>query len=333
VAARKVEIEIHQRGLLDQAAYGRAKAACREALVANSGDPWLMERLAWLAIAGAKYRIDHNLDPGAFLADAKDALMESIRTHPQRTDGWILQTKIAHIWALWDESRDVDPRPGLKTAIHFAERAVALDPGSSQANYGLGSALMDLGAYELGQGGDPFADSLRAREHIRRAAQLDPSNLGIQSGVAAINNLLARAHLERGQDASDALVEARSATDRVLGIHPTFYWAHRNAVGTEYLSAWASFLSQRDPRPAFVRAADHERNALRVNPEGEGILWESVFYGKLLVAVSHPSGSSGRKTALGEAATAFNRLVRLGTKPSLLRKLKKKMEKLSYFAS
>ena len=330
VATRKVEIKAYQQGRWSEAEYREARTACRAALRANPKDPWLLDRLAWAALAGARHRTDRNQDPGPFFRDAQEALGQAIQVDPRHGESWLIFSRIAYQRALWSSSRDLDPRPDLAQAVHFAERAVATNPGNPRAAGDLGMAHLELAYHCLGTGQDPLPSATLALEALRRAGSMGPADAGALTHIIAADNIVARTRLERGEDPGPALREAREALEKSLVLAPRSYWVHRNAVGLEYLSAWAEHRAGGDLRSCLERARAHEAAAVAVIPDGEEVLWYSMVFGRIFTAAVAPPGSRERREAVEGAQRA---LARLHVKPGLLRTLRWKIQTLDYSAS
>jgi tetratricopeptide (TPR) repeat protein len=227
-------------------------------------EPAAAQPLAWRARARgemARFLTFRELDPGAWLAQAKGDAEEALRRDPGEVEACAARASVLRTEGVRMLSRGEDPSQRLKEAMAAADRGLGIDPGHIVLLNIRSSALLAwIDAARLRGTYDRAAVTPYLRE-FRAMADAHPEEVYFQSSLGDVAQAVAKAEAASGGDpTADAEVAVR-AYESSLKTQPHHVSFHRGILIARAAEARARAREGRDPgvavdqaRTAFQRA-------------------------------------------------------------------------------
>ncbi|RYZ38735.1 MAG: serine/threonine protein kinase [Myxococcaceae bacterium] len=223
--ARRLEASFYRRRAEDQMNHGaNAEEMLRKAVdtarAARSLAPtWsqarvLLGRCHW---SWAQYLQQRNQDPREQLRLAREEF-EHIPPEERDYELYINLGLLLGTWASDEQQRGEDPLPHLGQALAAYSAATQLDARLPDAWINLGSAYLTRASAPSSPA--PDADLKQARDALDRARALNPQHVAPYFFSAQVEELSARRHRARGEDARPTLARALEQYRQGSAINP-----------------------------------------------------------------------------------------------------------------
>ncbi len=215
-------------------------------------DPACARAHAGLASLYVSQALTADADPRAVIPLARAAVARALAIDPASAEAYVAKGRI-EAWSDWNWSL---------AAVSF-QRAITLDPGSADAHVAYSMALHTLGRSE------------EARDHVRRASELDPLSPTVnvtqaaylfESDPAAARRRLASV-LEMEPDYWAALVERsrwsmtqRRPREAIADLKRAVDRSHRNSVVMTHLATAHLAVGERGHAQALLRELETRRS-------------------------------------------------------------------------
>ena len=227
-------------------------------------EPSAAQPLAWRARARgemARYLTFRELDPGAWLRQAKSDAAEALRRDPAEIEACTAQASVLRTDGFRRLSQGEDPSFRLKEAMAAAERGLSLDPGHIVLINIHSSALLSWIDYSRLRGIYQRAEVVPYLQGARTSAKNHPEQTYFQSSLGGVAQAMAKAELASGGDPIPDAEEAVRAYEAALKTQPSHVGFHRGvliarAVEARALARKGGDLSRvlNQARAAFQRA-------------------------------------------------------------------------------
>jgi serine/threonine protein kinase len=148
-----------------------------------------------------------------------------------------------------------------------AARAIALDPGRSEAHHRVGLAEYQAASVRYRHGEDPEEALTRALAAFERAVELEPEYPYNYNGLAIAHMLRARWELARGLDAGESLASGLANAERTVELVPLWHNARTNLAVISLYEGRRRLLFGGDPLPPFQRSIEELDRVLTVSPD------------------------------------------------------------------
>jgi serine/threonine protein kinase len=161
----------------------------------------------------------------------------------------------------------VDPTAADEAAIHLGERALTIEPRSTEPREVIAVGQLDLADYRLRRGKDPSTALAAAILEAQRMRELDPSSLDAYRLADVAYELRGEYENTHGKDPRGSFRASIESSQRALKVSPedSTFW---NGLGVAH---WASGVWERDhgvdPAAAFERSEEAYRRVAQLAPQ------------------------------------------------------------------
>lgn len=226
-------------------------------------EPADAEPLAWRARARgemARYLTYREIDPAAWLAQAKVDADEALRRDPGEIEAFAAQASVLRTEGFRLLSRGGDPSPRLKEAMAVADRGLRLDSGHIILLNIRNSALLAWIDTARMRGSYDRATVAPYLQEARAAAEAHPEDAYFQGDLGNVAQAMAKAEVASGGDPTADAEEAVRAYEASLKSQPRHVGFHRGILIARDAQAKALARDGRDPSAVVAQArAAYER--------------------------------------------------------------------------
>jgi hypothetical protein len=209
----------------------------------------------------ARYLTFREIDPGAWLTQAKADADEALRRDPGEVEAFAAQASVLRTEGFRMVSRGEDPTQRLQEAMAAADRGLRLDPGHIVLMNIRNSALLAWIDHARLSGMYRRAEALPYLQMARVEAEAHPEGAYYQANLGGVAQAMAKAELAAGQDPTADVDEAVRAYEAGLKLQPRHTGLHRGILIARAVQARAMVQRGGDPsgvaeqaRAAFRRA-------------------------------------------------------------------------------
>lgn len=247
-------------------AYGRALAACDQALAADPRyAPARLLRLETLA-AWTNWALDAGRDIAAPLDGAETDARALVAERPEDPEARSALARVLETRAKLLRYGGGDPRPVLAETVATLDAALVRAPADWRLLRGSGHASAELAVQASERGDDPLPAFARSIASLERACAARPELALLRFDLGRARADRAAFQLERGGDATADLDAAAVEYERAIALKGDYPQAWNSLGVTHLLRGQADQEAGRDPREPLARAQRALERAIEIRP-------------------------------------------------------------------